>query len=303
MAWRPDHPIELPDGRLVCSPHRLVICGYCTVDYSFMDEILADDDVETSDYSDSTHNDIDDAETSDYSDSTDNDIDNSNGDVISLGPGLRVGTGRVFPTRFNPPNPNDTPMSFFPLGRTERAMPPVNRFIRRNGENNQFLIYTDGACLDNGGQNPRAGCCFVYGNGHTSFPLEKQGPTGIDGLQTSNRAELRAVIAATRFRYWVGEGCLCLVIATDSEYVVEGMTKWVKGWIRNGWKTAMGLPVKNKDLWQCLLGEVERWDDRGMRIQFWRIPREWNTEADEHAKVAANEGAPQSFGDICGVPV
>ncbi|KAJ5405637.1 hypothetical protein N7465_006921 [Penicillium sp. CMV-2018d] len=286
MAWRPDSPITLPDGRLVCGRHRLVICGYCTVDYSFMDEILADDD----------------AETSDYNDSTDNDIDNSNGNVIALRTERRVGTGRVFPTKFNPPNPNDTPMSLFPLGRTDRAVPPVDRFIRRNGENDQFLIYTDGACLENGGQNPRAGCCFVYGSphGYARFPLEKQGPTGIPGPQTSNRAELRAVIAATRYRYWVGEGCRCLVIATDSEYVVEGMTKWVQGWIRNGWRTSTRVPVKNKDLWQCLLGEVERWDEEGMRIQFWRIPREWNTEADEHAKVAANEGAPQSFGDICG---
>lgn len=293
MAWRPEHPITLPDGRLVCSPHRLVICGYCTVDYSFMDELLKEDD-------------DDDAETSDYSDSTDHDTHNPKGDVISLGTEPRVGTGRVFPTKFKPPNPDDTPKSLFPLSRSESASPPVDRFIRRN-ENDQFLVYTDGACLDNGGQNPKAGCCFVYGNPYTcryaSFPLEKQGPTGIEGLQTSNRAELRAVIAATRFRYWVGEGFRCLVIATDSEYVVEGMTKWAKGWIRNGWRTRMGAPVKNKDLWQCLLGEVERWDERGMRIQFWRIPREWNTEADQHAKVAANEDAPQRFNDILGVLV
>ena len=116
-----------------------------------------------------------------------------------------------------------------------KATPPVHRFIRRNGEQNQFLIYTDGACLDNGGANPRAGCSFVYRNstenpgiGWVCFPLEKRGPTGIPSLQTSNRAELRAVIAASRFRYWPGEGCRCLVIATDSEYVVEGITKWVK---------------------------------------------------------------------------
>ncbi|KAJ5959149.1 uncharacterized protein N7479_006299 [Penicillium vulpinum] len=199
----------------------------------------------------------------------------------------RVGTGRIFPTKFNPPNASDTPRSLFPLSRIDRAIPPLIRFIRRNAGNNQFLVFTDGACLDNGGANPRAGCCLVFRNstsnppvcGYASFPLEKQGPTGVEHPQTSNRAELRAVIAATRFRHWTGEGCRCLVIATDSEYVVE---------------------VKNKDLWQCLLGEVERWDERGMRIQFWRIPREWNTEADQHAKVAASEGAPQRFADVIG---
>ena len=48
---------------------------------------------------------------------------------------------------------------------------------------------------------------------------------------------------------------------------------------------------------------MERWDEEGMRIQFRRIPREWNTEADPHAKVAANKGASQTFGDIPGVLV
>lgn len=303
MAWHPEDPVTLPNGRLVCRPHRLVVCGYCTVDYSFMDELLDDDDDDA-------------AETSDHSDHTDDDTDNPNEpvppfSVVIPGAERRVGTGRIFPTKFNPPNPNDTPKSLFPLTRTENAAPAVHRFIRHSAENNQFLIYTDGACLDNGGANPRAGCCFVYRNstqspqvsGYTSFPLEKQGPTGIEHPQTSNRAELRAVIAASRFRYWTGEGCRCLVIATDSEYVVEGMTKWVKRWIRNDWTTRVGEPVKNKDLWQCLLGEVERWDEEGMRIQFWRIPREWNTEADQHAKVAATKCASQEFRDIFGMLV
>ncbi|KIX94677.1 uncharacterized protein Z520_09723 [Fonsecaea multimorphosa CBS 102226] len=44
-----DSPIELPDGRLVCSAHKLTVCGKCCVDYSFMDEILEDDDKEESD--------------------------------------------------------------------------------------------------------------------------------------------------------------------------------------------------------------------------------------------------------------
>lgn len=310
MAWHPDDPITLPSGRLVCRSHRLTICGYCTVDYSFMDELLEEGDEDEDD---------EDTENSYHSDYTDDDIDISNGDEPPLGvfapfasgTELRVGTGRIFPTKFNPPNPSDTPTSLFPLDRAKQATPPAYRFIRRNAENDQFLVYTDGACLDNGGENPRAGCSFVYRNstlnptvcGHASFPLEKEGPTGMEGLQTSNRAELRAVIAATRFRYWLGEGCRCLVIATDSEYVVEGMTKWVKKWIRNDWRTSSGLPVKNKDLWKCLLGEVERWDERGMRIQFWRIPREWNTEADQHAKVAASKDASQKFGDISGVLV
>lgn len=128
--------------------------------------------------------------------------------------------------------------------------------------------------------------------------LEKKGPFGDVSPQTSNRAELRAVIAALRFRFWPGEGCRRFVIATDSEYVVEGATNWVKTWVENGWKTIGGYgqrageDVKNRDLWEVLLGEVERYKTGhryygGMDIQFWKIPREWNAIADARAKKAA----------------
>jgi ribonuclease HI len=90
-----------------------------------------------------------------------------------------------------------------------------------------------------------------------------------------------------------------LVFATDSEYVVEGATKWVKGWLKNGWKTAKGGSVKNKDLWEMLLGEVELLRDGGMKIEFWRIGRELNTMADKLAKDgAAIIDAPDNYGEI-----
>jgi ribonuclease HI len=228
-----------------------------------------------------------------------------------LGRECTVGTGRVIPTKFHPPNPSDTPESLFPLRIGEMSMPPVHRFIRPSNTATQFLIYTDGACLDNGGANPRAGCAFVFKpttqnplvHGYTAFRLENEGPTSERHAQTSNRAELRAVIAALRFRYWPGEGADALVIATDSEYVAEGITTWVRGWLRRDWKTSMGSPVKNQDLWQCLLGEVEFWNEKGMCIEFWRIPREWNTEADRLAKKAANEDPIDKFVTVSGVLV
>lgn len=138
---------------------------------------------------------------------------------------------------------------------------------------------------------------------YCNFSLEAEGPSGEEYRQVSDRAELRAVMGASRFRYWCGEGFKTLVIATDSEYVVEGATRWVNGWLRNDWMTNYG-PVKNKDVWQALLGEFERWADGGMKIKFWRIPREWNTEADRTAKEAAtSSGRTQKFGDIGGVLV
>ena len=117
------------------------------------------------------------------------------------------------------------------------------------------LIRTDGPCLDNGREDPKAGWAFWHGFGPSGDPLvasgrlEKKGPFGDDGLQTSNRAELRAVIAALRFRYWPGEGFTTLVIATDSQYVVEGATNWARTWVENGWVRRAGGAVQNRDLW------------------------------------------------------
>ena len=131
--------------------------------------------------------------------------------------------------------------------------------------------------------------------------LEQEGPFGDAGVQSSNRAELRAVIAALRFRSWSGEGFKSIVIATDSEYVVEGATDWVKRWVKNGWKTNRKAEVKNRDMWEHLLGEVERADERGLKIEFWRIPRAWNEVADGAAKTAAGKDAKAEWVDMLGL--
>jgi ribonuclease HI len=182
----------------------------------------------------------------------------------------------------------------------------IARYVRRNNPG-QILIYTDGACLNNGLPNPTAGWAFVHGPGTDGQPLvasgrlENKGPFGEDSIQSSNRAELRAVIAVLRFRHWVGEGFSSIVFATDSEYVAEGSTTWAKSWIKRGWKTSAGQPVKNKDLWELLLGEFERWKEKGLSLEFWRIPREWNEVADEAAKIAATHDEEDQFGDVMGI--
>lgn len=167
----------------------------------------------------------------------------------------------------------------------------------------------DGACLNNGRSNPKAGWAFVYSPGYEGHPtgiasgrLEARGPFDDPSIQSSNRAELRAVIAALRFRHWPGEGFHTIVIATDSEYVVKGATAWVKTWLRNGWKTKGNADVKNKDMWEMLLGEFERQRDKGLSIQLWHVPRRWNTVADAAAKAAAEEDdTPTGWRDCFGV--
>ncbi|KAH9906518.1 ribonuclease H-like protein [Xylariomycetidae sp. FL2044] len=326
-------PCELPSGRLVCGPHGLVICGRCCVDYSFMEDDLGNSEDEDEDELDSETE----AMYWELSPEARAEIDARHGphrprgsrapangasvnaglsgppgldgdtsgsvppDVLGLGgPQKRRGTGRTFPTRFTPPrrNQNATPIELFPG--------LVARYIGRDNAR-KVLIFTDGACLNNGKGNPKAGWAFVSGPGLEGDPdvvsdrLETRGPFGDPGVQSSNRAELRAVIAALRYRHWTGEGYHAVVIATDSEYVTEGSTNWAKTWYKNGWKTASGLDVKNKDLWEMLLGEVERWHDQGMSLEFWRIPRDWNKVADAAAKKAAGEkDAEDKWMDIMG---
>ena len=102
-------------------------------------------------------------------------------------------------------------------------------------------IATDGACKGNPGPGG-------WGALVRAGTREKE-LSGGEKLTTNNRMELTAAIE--------GLNALkrpCLVrLSTDSRYVMDGLTKWIKGWQRNGWKTAAKQPVKNADLWQALL--------------------------------------------------
>ena len=220
----------------------------------------------------------------------------------------RRGTGEVFPSIFAPP-PSSRPAEVFHPTPVGRGL--ADRFVCRN-DCQKLLVYTDGACANNGQPNSRAGWAVVYGppirgGGSGSYMvsgrLEDKGPFGDDNVATSNRAELRAAIAALRLCDWRGEGFDSVVIATDSSYVVDGATGWTKGWLRNRWMTRTGSNVKNRDLWELLLGEVETWMERGLRVELWKIPRELNGDADAAAKEAANEGCPiAEFQDIVIAP-
>lgn len=223
----------------------------------------------------------------------------------ALSEGLRKGTGKVFPSRFEPPLSTSHPAELFPptpMGRSQTI-----RFVCRN-DRRKVLAYADGACTNNGQLEPRAGwavVCGTPGNDEennrcvVSGRLEDKGPFGDDNVATSNRAELRAAIGVLRLRDWRGENYDGIVIATDSSYVVDGATGWAKGWVRNGWKTRTGGHVKNKDLWELLLGEVEKWKQQGLRVDLWKIPRELNGDADAAARQAARNGAAKvDFGDI-----
>jgi ribonuclease HI len=102
-------------------------------------------------------------------------------------------------------------------------------------------IFTDGACKGNPGPGG-------WGAVIRSGAREKE-ISGGEALTTNNRMELLAAIRALEALKRPCE----VVLHTDSIYVRDGITKWIHGWKKNGWKTADRKPVKNAELWQELL--------------------------------------------------
>ncbi len=102
-------------------------------------------------------------------------------------------------------------------------------------------IATDGACKGNPG--PGGWGAVIRMQAH-----EKE-LSGGEAHTTNNRMELQAAISGLNA---LTRPCR-VTLSTDSRYVMDGLTKWIKGWQRNGWKTADKKPVKNADLWQALL--------------------------------------------------
>ncbi|KAJ7583330.1 ribonuclease H-like domain-containing protein [Mycena floridula] len=163
------------------------------------------------------------------------------------------------------------------------------RMVYDEDGNRSVLIRTDGSASNNGRPNVRAGCGIVVCPGHVgstiAFSLER-----VKGqIATSNRAELRAVHAALQLRPWnrQDEGFQRIVIATDSAYVIKGISEYIHDWNTNGWETTSGEPVRNKDLWQMLERIVIFYENRRIQVQFLHIPRDWNQEADGAAKQGA----------------
>ena len=114
-----------------------------------------------------------------------------------------------------------------------------------NGDDNRVEIYTDGACSGNPGPGGWGAILRFKG-------VEKE-MSGGDPETTNNRMEMMAAISALEA---LKRPCV-IDIYTDSSYVRDGITKWIFGWQKRGWKTADKKPVKNVELWQRLLKALE----------------------------------------------
>ncbi|KAK0476769.1 ribonuclease H-like domain-containing protein [Armillaria novae-zelandiae] len=178
------------------------------------------------------------------------------------------------------------------------------------------LVFTDGACSNNGQPNATSGIGISMGTVSEyrwSIPIDDFIDRGKS--RTSQRAELLAAIYGlrkinevemdkaesigkhsspaynshldaniwgTRTYYFPH-----YVVVTDSRYVADGMTKWLPEWKENSWKTSRGGEPTNIDLFVELDNLVAHYEMMGFKVGFWKIGREDNQEADSLAKQAA----------------
>lgn len=145
-----------------------------------------------------------------------------------------------------------------------------------NPQVKKVQLITDGACHGNPG--PGGWAAILRYNEH------KKELWGSEPHTTNNRMELRAAVEGLRA---LKEGCAVEAI-TDSEYLKNGITRWIHKWKRNGWTTAEKKPVINQDLWKAL-------DEQAARHQttwVWtkgHASHDDNNRADELASRAAKE--------------
>lgn len=160
-----------------------------------------------------------------------------------------------------------------------------------------ITIFTDGSSRGNPGPGGW-GAVIVYNDGKFKVKSLKLKVVEIgerENLTTNNRMELRAAIGALEFvsaNLKITTGNLQLY--SDSSYLVNGITKWVKGWQQNGWVTKAKTPVENKDLWQRLT-EISKDRNVGWHIIEGHAGLSGNERCDEIATAFADNLKPDLY--------
>ena len=144
----------------------------------------------------------------------------------------------------------------------------------------EVVIYTDGACSGNPGP------------GGWGVVMRWQGKEkelyGFDPVTTNNRMELMAAIQALEAL----QRPTTVSLHTDSKYLLDGITKWLPNWQRNGWKTAAKKPVKNDDLWRRLIEAMRPHD-----VDWVWVKGHAGDPGNERADALARRGIEEAAGD------
>ncbi|WP_017430403.1 ribonuclease HI [Vreelandella jeotgali] len=141
----------------------------------------------------------------------------------------------------------------------------------------RVTIYTDGACRGNPGTG---GWGVVLQSGEHEKTLY-----GFESHTTNNRMELMAAISALRALTTPCE----VALWTDSQYVRQGITRWIHGWLKRNWQTAAKKPVKNVELWQALHAETRR-----HRVEWHWVKGHSGHPGNERADALANQAIDEN---------
>ena len=138
----------------------------------------------------------------------------------------------------------------------------------------KYTIYTDGACSGNPGPGGWGAVIFDENKKQSNI-------SGKEPITTNNRMELLALIMAIKRIKEKSE----ITVYTDSTYLKNGITDWIKKWEKNGWKSSSNQPIKNKDLWLelnnlCLKHKVSwNWVEGHSNNEFNNLADKLATEA------------------------
>jgi len=152
-----------------------------------------------------------------------------------------------------------------------------------------LIAFIDGACIRNGDDDQALAGYGVYFGPRSRH--NQSAPLSPTERHTSQRAELHAALGALdtirQIRGFRNGQLDHVVLVTDSAYVTRSMSEFITEWRRNGYRTYFGDRIRNRDIIQALDEEIKAFNEGGISVQFWQIPREWNQRADRLAKDGA----------------
>lgn len=129
--------------------------------------------------------------------------------------------------------------------------------MSRNSKKKLIIVYTDGSCVGNGKSNASGGIGIHFPNGE----LADISKIYDSNYCTNQKTELYAILTALRYiRQRLGMSGYKVLIKTDSEYSINCITKWVYGWVKNGWKTKNNTPVANREYIEPIYKYYETYD-------------------------------------------
>ncbi|XP_005099284.1 ribonuclease H1 [Aplysia californica] len=146
-------------------------------------------------------------------------------------------------------------------------------------------VYTDGGCFHNGQNGAKAGIGVFWKTGDPDNISER-----LTGRPTNNRAEIHAAIRAVQSAK--KKGIENLILHTDSQFLINGITKWIKGWKKNGWALTTGKPVINREDFEELDEEL-----KGINVKWMYVKGHSGHPGNEAVDALAKKGVRKPLPD------